>query len=260
MNYGNEEDTEEPGGEYMAPVTRSDAVFRPDGSTAEKTLTELEGGTALRPLYEAAGAVYNAGTGFYELNGLNDITEEQMRDIYVAGVWSPISGDDEDCQFKSSPAKGRIRTILPAYDTNRAINGTYMFAGGNTALEVIQMYITESNGVYFSQVYGMFSGCRALKKIVNPLYFNTNVTEVTRMFELCLALEDVKLMNLRHDISLSDSPNLSKDSILCMIQNSAATTDIAITLHPTAFAMAASDTDIQQALADHPLVSLAQNQ
>lgn len=36
-----------------------------------------------RALYVAAGAVYNQNTGFYELNGLTDITEEQMREIYV---------------------------------------------------------------------------------------------------------------------------------------------------------------------------------
>lgn len=34
-----------------------------------------------RALYVAAGAVYNEQTGFYELNGLTDITEEQMRDL-----------------------------------------------------------------------------------------------------------------------------------------------------------------------------------
>ena len=36
-----------------------------------------------RALYVAAGAVYNEKTGFYELNGLTDITEEQMKVIYV---------------------------------------------------------------------------------------------------------------------------------------------------------------------------------
>lgn len=36
-----------------------------------------------RALYVAAGAVYNEQTGFYELNGLTDITEEQMKVIYV---------------------------------------------------------------------------------------------------------------------------------------------------------------------------------
>lgn len=35
-----------------------------------------------RDLYEAAGAVYNEETGFYELNGLTDITESEMALIY----------------------------------------------------------------------------------------------------------------------------------------------------------------------------------
>ena len=36
-----------------------------------------------RALYVAAGAVYNQNTGFYELNGLTDITERQMKTIYI---------------------------------------------------------------------------------------------------------------------------------------------------------------------------------
>lgn len=36
-----------------------------------------------RALYVAAGAVYNEQTGFYELNGLTDITEEEMKTIYL---------------------------------------------------------------------------------------------------------------------------------------------------------------------------------
>ena len=36
----------------------------------------------LRDLYISAGAVYNEATGYYELNGLTDITEEEMRVIY----------------------------------------------------------------------------------------------------------------------------------------------------------------------------------
>ena len=40
-------------------------------------------GTAQTDLYVARGAVYNADTGLYELNGLTDITEDQMREIYL---------------------------------------------------------------------------------------------------------------------------------------------------------------------------------
>lgn len=43
--------------------------------------SKMSSGT-LRDLYISAGAVYNEATGFYELNGLTDITEEEMRVIY----------------------------------------------------------------------------------------------------------------------------------------------------------------------------------
>lgn len=39
--------------------------------------------STLRSLYEAAGAVWNENTGYYELNGVNDIDEEEMQGIFV---------------------------------------------------------------------------------------------------------------------------------------------------------------------------------
>ena len=65
------------------PVTKSDLVSRPGGGDVEAALAALEGGRGLRPLFEAAGAKYNKPTGFYELNGLTDITEADMVEIYV---------------------------------------------------------------------------------------------------------------------------------------------------------------------------------
>lgn len=41
--------------------------------------------STLRSLYEAAGAVWNEDTGYYELNGINDIDEEEMSEIYDVG-------------------------------------------------------------------------------------------------------------------------------------------------------------------------------
>ena len=46
----------------------------------------------LRPLFERRGAVYNTETGYYELNGLTDITTVQMMDIYnVSSDWGKSS-------------------------------------------------------------------------------------------------------------------------------------------------------------------------
>ena len=69
--------------EPIYPKTRAGLVTRPGGGDVEAALEALEGGRGLRPLFEAAGAKYNEATGFYELNGLTDITEAEMVEIYV---------------------------------------------------------------------------------------------------------------------------------------------------------------------------------
>lgn len=49
--------------------------------------------STLRSLYEAAGAVWNENTGYYELNGVNDIDEEEMQGIFVKSNNVRIGGN-----------------------------------------------------------------------------------------------------------------------------------------------------------------------
>lgn len=58
-----------------------------------------------RALFEAAGAVYNEETGFYELNGLTDITEDEMCNIYIAFNYL-----NKSYLYKYSPD---VRTTIP---------------------------------------------------------------------------------------------------------------------------------------------------
>ena len=57
--------------------------------------------------------------------------------------------------------------------------------------------------------------------------------------------------------SFSYSPNLNKTSLLYMINNSAATSAIVITLHSTCYNIMSVDADIISELASKPNVSLA---
>lgn len=100
-----------------------------------------------------------------------------------------------------------------------------------------------------------FFNCINLKKIISvPFLERKDIWKDT--FVGCKKLEYIQIKILGNDISFSDSPNLSKESILYMIQNSAATSAITITLHPTAYAMALADNDIQTALQEKTFVSL----
>ena len=103
----------------------------------------------------------------------------------------------------------------------------------------------------------MFNECNKLVKVFEILDFS-KVTDLTRTFTGCTSLTTIRIRNLGRHLYIGDSPNLSKESILYLIQNSAATSAMTVTLHPTAYAMAIADSDIQAALQQKTLVSLAQ--
>ena len=63
---------------------------------------------SVRELYISAGAVYNEQTGLYELNGLTDITESQMRYIYTCCGGNPNSYD-----LNQKYEGFKIRTNIP---------------------------------------------------------------------------------------------------------------------------------------------------
>lgn len=60
------------------------------------------------------------------------------------------------------------------------------------------------------------------------------------------------------DLPISNSPLLKKESVLYLLQHARPNKAITITLHPTVYAMALKDTDIQAELAKQSLISLAE--
>lgn len=71
------------------------------------------------------------------------------------------------------------------------------------------------------------------------------------------SLITLKLKGLPLNLDVSSSALLSKESLLYIIENEAATEEITITLHSYAYSRLAEDADIVAALANHPLISIA---
>lgn len=151
-----------------------------------------------RALYVAAGAVYNEKTGFYELNGLTDITEEQMRTIYVQTCTldqiSDMNGVFVGCSFRTN--LGFSRSSMQT--NNRTLN-LYDAFRGNKRLEVLRLSYndsgTEIRVPVLSSFGATFYGCSALRNIVNVLILDKlpNNANLGLTFIGCVSLQDIRL-------------------------------------------------------------------
>ncbi len=204
--------------------------------------SKMNSGT-LRDLYVSAGAKYNEATGFYELNGLTDITEEEMRVIWQ----EDLSGWYQ---------KGR--TNLTRNIAYKGTDGGYSvgqkmsnICNGNANLEVFNL----GSDFYASYSFVAFSECTKLKE-VSPQYKIIPYSEPLgyNIFRNCPALQEVRF-NMQYvtrgRVLFSESPLLSKESVLSIITTMGAVpkeNPFVITLHPTAYARLKDDADIVAAL------------
>ena len=260
-----------------------------DIKTAEAAAIEKGRTLAKRDLFIAAGALYNDTNvpvtrrapwgesvqhlaGHYYLNGLGDITEDEMAVIYSEKYrLMLLTGRDRAAQ----QVKVRTFWVNQANDNIRSfykITDPYMAFYGCTNLEVLTFVASSANFVAKSTAYmpaisstinymlGFVADCPKLKYISA-----LNVSDIALMqpswgtippFRGCVSLIEVSLFGLKCDVSFVDSPNISKRSVLYAIENGLPVTAITIILHAEAYARLAEDTDIVAALEAQPLVTL----
>lgn len=220
-------------------------------------LPQEDNSGTLRDLYISAGAKYNEVTGFYELNGLTDITEKEMRAIYTQ--WQKDVGTaSHNTGWLELPPN--MRTNLPSLYRADLISALSNCIGGSS-VEVLciaeqsndtrVMYVASTQAVAQNDM-------PKLRRVIgiwryndnNPSNFNFSYGQP---FGKCPLLEEIRMMRINKSHTFAVSPNLSKESVLYMITNAnppsgAAAGSIAITLHPTAYARLKDDADIVAAL------------
>jgi hypothetical protein len=213
--------------------------------------------------YIAAGAEYNdtdeviKKTAFwgaevdhlphhYYLNGLGDITEEEMAVIYKYKECMSI--------FLSSTDAGRSRffqdggfvprTLFAAFKGNRAVEVTNINSNvaanpfaNCTKLKVIKWIgSSERLSTYGSAAirtgYELFYACTSLE-VIDVITPNKDVNG-----NQCVNLIECRLINLDYNVTLSTNRKISKESVLYMIQNvlKATTKALVITLHADIYA------------------------
>lgn len=215
-------------------------------------------------LFVSAGAVFNEESGYFELNGLTDISYEEMVRIY-----SDTKSFVRQAEIKGAFALSKARTNFPIYDAQHnaygnglSFNPSFLELAINSDMECFAFFsndIKESD--YIKQrinvaAFTMFLNlCQKIKKVIG--YINAiNVNNAYEAFTSCYSLEDIYILNLKIGVDFKRSSRLSNVSILYMIKNAAATSPIVITLHPDAKARAEADAEIMAALNENTNVTL----
>ena len=141
--------------------------------------------------------------------------------------------------------------FVPPLDTKNVQSMTNMFY---QCYSLSSIYFSDTSKV--TNMSGIISKCPKITSL--PPFNAKDVSFYVSNFEYCYSLINIKLKNLSSNLILKNSKFLSKESLLYLINNEAATSAITITLESNAYERLANDADIVAALANHPNISIAQ--
>lgn len=222
--------------------------------------SKMSSGT-LRDLYISAGAKYNEATGFYELNGLTDITEEQMRVIYEK-TWGWWIGLPNLNGFGDSSARTNIPCPdykIISYASNISIHSIFSASGNDDNLEVVNLRAlytpTGFDEIKIVDFNWAFQACKKIREVQGII----NVEQARYDLNIGGNIETINIKGLKVNIRFYNNQRLSKESVLYMINNSAATSAITISLNKAVYDVMKDDADIIAALAEKTNITLIQN-
>lgn len=252
----------------VTTLGRSIVVYYGDGTYTivvkndfTKVLVPWRKDSSLRDLYISAGAVYNEQTGYYELNGLTDITEEQMRVIYEKtwGWWLHLPS-------LNGFGSALPRTNIPcpdykiiAYASNISIHSIFSASGNDDNLEVVNLRALYTPTGFDEIKIVDFNWAFQADKKIREVQGIINVKGARSDLNIGGNIETINIKGLKVNIRFYNSQRLSKESVLYMINNSEATTAITIGLQQAVYDVMKDDADIIAALAEKTNITLIQN-
>ena len=198
------------------------------------------------------GTVYfrfNEETGYFECNDLVDITLNDAINIMQYGQTETFN--------KSPNEYKKVRVVFCANLGVRYTITGYLGTGQYTERVYCQGVLPASR--CFAAILDGYDlvNCPRLRDV---LYINLINNSKTYTFKGFNSLTTFLGIKMKGNFSFKDSPLLSNESILFLINNEVATSAITITLHPDAYARAMANADILAALETHTNVSLASAQ
>lgn len=185
---------------------------------------------------------YNATTGFFELNGLTDITYQQALDIYAI-YNGECRADYTQLAAQPNMVRPNARTLLPI---NAWIDAVVVdrLASAST-LEVLRFASSRTNQ-HFKIKHGIATNFVDISAKLKAIYCDTGLTVLNKSaIYNCPVLENLELAPM-YDFNIKDSPNLSLYSCDYMVMNAAnGSTPITITVHPDVYAKLTDTTNTE---------------
>ena len=184
---------------------------------------------------------YNEATGFFELNGLTDITYGQAIKIYDA-TYPARQLNDLSAAFTGMS----FRTNLPVATFQKSESGLRMQSAFRfvSGVEVINLNFKQSAIQPALRIAGnpmwIFPNSKSLKKILGPITF---IERAPAFNGWPSGLEDVQIYALSVDLDMQYCSRLTLASVKYIIDNAAENTKpITITVHPDVYAKLTGDT------------------
>lgn len=140
----------------------------------------------------------------------------------------------------------------PPIDTRKSKNCSYLFYLTYSLTEMPNIDLSNC-----SNFVSIFYNCYSIRSIKLDLRSITSLDNIKSMLHWNYCLRDLKISHLVSNLSISDMRLLTKESILYIINNEAATDTITITLHSYVYEKYAEDAEVVEALANHPNILLA---
>lgn len=201
-------------------------------------LIDLWNNMAVTIAYGRVGR-YNANTGYFELNGLTDITTSQALDIIADSTRRNVGATGN---LAGSCWKGRTNMPLDLW-YNATTPNNVLYGAPNMEVFILQFLPAADSGRNVGISAATIKVCSKLHTVGHRVYPAENNV---KLFADCPALVNVDFMldisARRKSFSLADCPLLSYDTIASICRHgSANSTAITVTLHPDVYAKLTGD-------------------
>lgn len=180
---------------------------------------------------------YNEETGFFELNGIIDIGYNEAVNIYEFAYlkWP----NPKPFIFHIKVRTNLVRPLAAGDYNKQAAGGLGSISNQCFNLEVIRVCgDTETVITSISYMTLNTHKLRAVKGVIHsmdngPIYLDMDTG----------ILEEIWVKSLKASVKMNKQKKIRRDCLAFMVQNSANTTSITITVHPDVYAKLTGDTD-----------------